>query len=103
MTSFGLLIVSQTELMTIGRIIIMETAMVQNKEDGNTIQPINRNSVSAIGTKLRLMLSNIFQRDNAESGFLCQCLLASGTTGKNLENICQSPRTQRENLFISAR
>ena len=56
-----------------------------------------------MGIKLRLMLSNIFQRDKPEMGFLYQCLSTPGTNGKNQEKICQSPRVQRERLFISAR
>src|SRR5258706_16365327 len=103
MTSFGLLIVSQREVIIMGRTIITETMMVQNKEDGNTVHPSTISSVSATGTRLRLILSNIFHRDNPESGFLCQCLFASGTIGKNQENICQSPRIQRDCLFISTR
>ena len=38
------------------------------------VQDNNSKVVSAIGTRLRLRLSNIFQRDKAEIGFLFQCL-----------------------------
>ncbi len=82
--------------------MIAETVSVQKKEERNTNQSNNSSKVSAIGTRLRLMLSNIFQRDNPEIGFLYKCLFSPGTTGKIQEKICQSPRIQRERLFISA-
>ena len=102
-TSLGFLIVSQTEVIKTGATMIPETAIVQNKEEGNTIHPNNIIVVNATGTRLRLILSNIFQRDNPETGFLYQCFPMPGTTGKNQGKICQSPRIQRERLFISAR
>src|ERR1035437_4544366 len=103
MTSLGFLIVSHTELIKIGTTIIPETVIIQNKEEGNTINPINIRVVSATGTRLRLKLPNIFQRDNPEIGLLHQCIPGPGTNGKNQLKIWQSPRTQRERLFISTR
>ena len=96
-----MLILSHKVVTKIGNKIILETATIQKKEEGKTINPNNSRIVSAIGKRLRLMLSTIFQRDNADSGFLIQRLSAPLMNGKNQEKICQSPRIQRENLFIS--
>lgn len=81
--------------------MIADTAIVQKKEEGNTIHPNNIKTVSANGTRLLLMLSNIFHLDKADNGFLFHFFPGKGANGKNQENICQSPRIQRENLFIS--
>src|SRR5665213_1462915 len=101
-TSFGFLSVSQSEVINMGNTIIPDTTIVQNKTDGRTIHAKSNKAVSAIGTRLRRILSNIFQRDNAEIGFLIKCFSGVLTHGKIQGKICQSPRIQRNRVFISA-
>ena len=50
---------SHAEVTMIGIMIIEETVIVQKCEECNNINPNNSNMVSAIGTRLRLTLSNI--------------------------------------------
>src|SRR5665213_2596403 len=96
------MMVSQNEVTIIGKTIIPETVIVQNKGYGNKSQPDNSNAVSAGGTRLRRILSNIFHFDNAEIGFLCKRLSEPFTNGKIHAKICQSPRIQRIRIFMSA-
>src|ERR1041385_2134658 len=102
-TSLGLRRMSQVEVIITGIMMRHVVIKVQNKVAGKKNQTNTSNAINAAGTRLRRILSNIFQRESADSGFLCQCLLASGMNGRNQENICQSPRPQRARLFISAR
>ena len=88
--------------MKIGKMISPETAIVQNNGEGRKNHANNNSAVSAIGTRLRRILSNIFQRDNAEIEFLYKRLSGPLTHGRIQEKICQSPRIQRNRIFISA-
>ena len=49
--------------------MIQITDIVQNKACDSTDHPSKSRIVSAIGVKLRLRLSKIFQRDSVERGF----------------------------------
>src|SRR5690349_21304984 len=93
--SLGLNIALHPEEMADGSSVMTTTAIDQNQGECNIVQPAISNRVSAIGTVLRLRLSNIFQRDNAEMEFFFNVPSAPGTTGKNQLAICQSPRIQR--------
>ena len=86
----------------VGSRMIPTTAKVQNRGWGSMVQPSNKRSVSAAGTRLRRTLSNIFQRDNIEIGFLWDLWTGPGTRGSIHWAICQSPRIQRRRRLTSA-
>ena len=78
------------------------TAKVQNQADGNTAQPNSSRSVNTAAIRLRRRLSNIFQRDRSESGFLLRRASRMGISGNSQRAICQSPRIQRCRRLTSA-
>ncbi len=61
--------------------------MMQEKKN----HPNNNNKRKDNGTRLRLILSNIFHLDNDESGLRCNFLSAPFTHGNTQLAICQSP------------
>ena len=69
-TSFGFRMVFQIEEIKDGIKMIALTANVQNQRASNTVQPAISKNANATGVRLRLRLSNIFQRERAESAFL---------------------------------
>src|SRR5678816_1008708 len=93
--SSGLLISCQPAAATSGNRTMTVTTAVQNHENGSTNHPTNNNKVSASGVMLRLRLSNIFHRDNADNLFFIKCPLLSGIKGSIHAPICQSPLIHR--------
>ncbi len=77
------------------------TISVQNHGDDKMVHPNSKTSVSAIGTKLRLRLSNIFHHDKSDKGFLRDAPFTFGIIGITHGSSCQSPRTQRCRRFTS--
>src|SRR5512138_486348 len=88
-TSSGFLTASKQEMIREGKTTIPITIPVQSKAGDRTVQPRRSRSESASGTRLRLRLSNIFQRDNPESGFPDKCPPGPVTNGRSHRTSCQ--------------
>src|SRR5882757_38306 len=73
--SAGLCNNCQAEAIIGGSRMMVDTARVQNQGKGRMNQPSNRSDNSDTGKRLLRRLSNIFQRDNAESLFRVICPL----------------------------
>src|ERR1700761_8502206 len=65
--SAGLFNNCQAEATMGGKRMMVDTARVQNQGKGRTNQPSSKRDKSDTGNRLRRRLSNIFQRDKAES------------------------------------
>src|SRR5580704_9452260 len=73
--SAGLCKNCQAEAMTGGSRMMVDTARVQNQGKGRMNQPSNKRDNNDTGKRLLRRLSNIFQRDKAESLFRVMCPL----------------------------
>src|SRR5580765_7968334 len=98
-TSFGFRMSSHPSVSTDGSAMKIMTANVHRIGASEMAQPKISSKSMERDTRLRRRLSNIFQRDNAEIGFLINFFSGPGTYGSNQLAICQSPLIHRRRLL----